>query len=90
MTLRDEMAELMPGLKWEEEEWRIVTTTAGIDFDVRVHKNRFGHRLSVFVGDWCGQCQSPAHAAKIIRRKLVQRRDVLTQAVEAARKGGDA
>ena len=82
MTLRDEMAELMPGLKWEEEEWRIVTTTAGIDFDVRVHKHLFGHRLSVFVGDWYGQCQSPAHAAKTIRRKLKQFIEIFGKALE--------
>ena len=72
MTLRDEMAELMPGLKWTRPVKGVASGAIGCLAHVRVAKHWFSHRHTVSVPGWRGVCQSPAHAAKTIRRKLAQ------------------
>lgn len=83
-TLRDEMAERMPGLRWTPPIGRVATGWAGKVRVARVILCGIGHECeaSVLNAAWYGNCKSPAHAAKTIRRKLREFRDICDKALE--------
>ena len=84
-TLRDEMAALMPGLTWTRPMWNVAIGRVGKREVARVVVRSWAGPewpLYVAVGDWHGRSISPAHAAKTIRRKLAEFRDLFDMALE--------
>jgi len=82
------MAQRLPGLKWTRPMAHVAAGTVGGLFDIRVTKHFCSHRLTVSLPRWRGYVQSPAHAAKTIRRKLAKFRDLFAQALAVATEGG--
>ncbi len=87
MTLRDQMAELMPGLKWTRPTCSAVNGWVGETKVVWVcneagRRKRATWAVYFFTGDWYGLCQSPTHAAKTIRRKLREFIEIFGKALE--------
>lgn len=88
MTLRDKMATLLPGMKWTRHAWMVADGAIGNLRIVRVSRWTSDSRwttVTMLSGVWSGRCQSLAHAATTIRRKLTEFRNVFIQAAEAAR-----
>jgi len=81
-ALRDQMVELMPGLRWTQPMARVATGRVDGREIVRVIYEPFSrHKFLVCINDLDGRCQSPAHAAKTIRRKLREFRDLFDKAL---------
>ena len=80
-TLRDEMAALMPGMKWTRPMCNVTVAKVGRCPVARVYGSLLG-RVTVILAGWQGHCQSPAHAAKTIRRKLRKFIEIFGKALE--------
>ncbi len=83
MTLYDQMAALMPGLRWTRRKPGMSSGWSAGRRVVFVARCVRSHRLSVnMMGLWYGHCQSPTHAADTIRRKLREFIEIFGQALE--------
>lgn len=69
-TLRDQMAALLPGMTWTRPMGNVAVGKVGKQRVARAYRRLPTYHISVIIAGWIGVCQSPAHAAKTIRRKL--------------------
>lgn len=86
MTLRDQMAKLMPGLRWTRPTQCVAVGKIGRREVARVIQYDDQDPptvVQIYGGDlFRGWVKSPAHAAKTIRRKLREFRGLFDEALE--------